>query len=308
MTDIKLLGASLLSDLMPGVKDITSAFSDMLAGGEGASEDLSEAVADMLTGILDKAIDLLPRLIDLGADMVVSVGTSIIERLPEMIPKIVTAIVGNIPKILDAGLKLFGALVKAIPPTAVALLKELPQLGTTILKYLLTLPGKVLSIGGDLVKGLWQGMTDKKGWVKEKIKGWVGDVTKFLKKLFGINSPSKVTAYMGEMLDEGLAVGIEGNASAPKKAMSDLTGDLVHDAGHVDGLTIDRQVTQSYTANAAATAAQSSTVLSKLDLIYKAILSGQVIMLDGKTLVGSTADRYDNELGQRRVLAERGAL
>ena len=46
----------------------------------------------------------------------------------------------------------------------------------------------------------------------------------------------------------------------------------------------------------------------KLDQIYKAILAGQVIMLDGKALVGSTALRYDNELGQRRVLAERGAL
>lgn len=308
LTDVKLLGASLLSDLLPGVKDITSAFSDMLAGGEGASEDLGDAVGEMFTGILDKGIELLPRLIDLGANMVVSVGTSILDRLPEMVPKIVTAIVSSTPKLLDAGLKLFGALVRAIPPTAVELVQALPQLGAAILKYLLTLPGKVLSIGGDLIKGIWQGMHDKESWLRNKIKGWVGDVTKFLKKLFGINSPSKVTAYMGEMLDEGLAVGIEDNASAPKNAMSDLTSDLVNEAGHVDGLAIDRQVTQSYTANAAATAAQSSTVLSKLDLIYKAILSGQVIMLDGKTLVGSTADRYDNELGQRRVLAERGAL
>ena len=48
--------------------------------------------------------------------------------------------------------------------------------------------------------------------------------------------------------------------------------------------------------------------IGKLDQILNAIKLGQVIMLDGKTLVGSTAVRYDNELGQRRVLAERGAL
>ena len=74
----------------------------------------------------------------------------------------------------------------------------------------------------------------------------------------------------------------------------------------LDGMTIERRMVNALETGTATTA--SDSLASKLDLIYKALLAGQNIMLDGKTLVGSTALRYDTELGQRRVLAERGAL
>lgn len=167
---------------------------------------------------------------------------------------------------------------------------------------------KAVNVGVDLVKGLWKGISNTATWLKNKIKSWVGDVTKFLKKLFGINSPSKVTAYMGEMLDEGFAKGIEDNAKKPLKAMGDLSQDMLNEASGVDGLAIERRINHTYSADAQAATAQSASMLGKLDQIYKAIRSGQTILLDGKTLVGSTAERYDNEFGRRRVLVERGAL
>ena len=49
-------------------------------------------------------------------------------------------------------------------------------------------------------------------------------------------------------------------------------------------------------------------MLGKLDLILTAIKKGQVIMLDGKRLVGGTVGAYDNALGKRQLLAERGAI
>jgi phage-related minor tail protein len=308
LSDVKLLGASLISDLLPGIKDITGAFGDMLSGGETAADDLGEAVGGMFADLLTKATELLPKLVTAATSIVTSVGTSIIRQLPTLIPQIVRAVVSSAPQILDAGLTLFRELVKAIPLIASELYKAMPQIWNTIWGYLKTLPGKLLSIGGDLIKGLWQGITDKDGWLRNKIKGWVGNVTSFLKKLFGINSPSKVTAYMGEMLDEGLAVGIDDNADAPKKAMSDVSSGLLNEVGKVDGVAIECQISHSYSVQAAESAAQNAGALSKLEQIYQAILKGQVIMLDGKTLVGSTADRYDNVLGQRRVLAERGAI
>jgi phage-related protein len=308
INDVKMMGASLVSDLLPGIKNITGAFGDMLEGGENATEELGEAVGDFLLDILNKAVDLIPRLAELGISMVTGVGLSIIERLPTMLPQIVTTVVSLTPKILDAGIQLFGALVKAIPPTIAALLKELPKIWTTLSSYLNTLPGKVLSIGQDLIAGLWKGIDDKATWLKNKISGWVGDVTSFLKRLFGINSPSKITAYMGEMLDEGLAVGIEDNATAPKKAMSTVSAEVLDAAGHVDGVAIERKISHEFGATAAAATQQNAGLLGKLDQILKAIENGQVIALDGNALVGGTANRMNNALGQRRVLAERGAI
>jgi hypothetical protein len=112
-------------------------------------------------------------------------------------------------------------------------------------------------------------------------------------------------AGIGEMLDEGLAVGIEEGANAPINALDKLSEDMIDDASELNGVTLERRMTYTGTPGTAGTA---DGISSKLDRIYQAILDGKVIMLDGKTLVGSTVVRYDTELGQRRVLAERGAI
>lgn len=85
------------------------------------------------------------------------------------------------------------------------------------------LPSKLLSIGKDVVSGLWNGINDKVNWLKGKIKGFVGDVTSWLKKFFGIHSPSKLMAdEVGKWLPEGIAVGIDKNAKSVLSSMKNL--------------------------------------------------------------------------------------
>lgn len=167
------------------------------------------------------------------------------------------------------------------------------------------LPSKVISIGKDLVSGLWNGVKDKLTWLKNKLSSFATSVLDSIKDFFGVHSPSTETEWLGKMLDEGMAVGVTENADEPIKAMDRLSSEMLNAASGEGDLTLERRISHSF--GAAATAPVDG-IGGKLDKIYNAILSGQVIMLDGKTLVGSTADRYDNELGQRRVLAERGAL
>ena len=85
------------------------------------------------------------------------------------------------------------------------------------------IPDKIKSIGGDIVAGLWNGITDKVAWLKEKIGGFVGDVTQFLKDKFQIGSPSKLMAKeVGKWLPEGIAVGVSDNAKSVLNAMKDV--------------------------------------------------------------------------------------
>lgn len=510
LTDVKMLGASLLSDLMPGVQGVADAFRGLLNGDEGAAEGLGTALSGILTQLLGKITELLPTLVNVAMGLITTLATTLISMLPqlietgvqiivaildgltsaipqivqalvEMIPRLVQALVSgipliiqgavqlllaivdaipqllpplieaipqivmaiinallgaipqliqgalqfllaiveaipqlvaalvpaipqivttvinalldNIPLLLDAAVTLLLAIVKAIPQICVELIRALPQIWQTmsgyfkqlpgklwaILKSLISnfsrwatesrqtmkdgaqkvlnavvdtlknlpgkiwtwlsnalgkvtswgsqmvtkakdavkkmvtavvdkvkeLPGKMLSAGKDLVRGLWDGINGAYTWLKDKIKGWVGNVTDFLKSLFGINSPSKVTAWMGEMLDEGFAQGIEDNTGAPLDAMSRLSSDMI-DAAGMDGLTLSRRIDHTFGAPSAAQS--GADMIGKLDQILNAIQRGQTIVLDGDTLVGSTADRYDNKLGQRRVLAARGAL
>ena len=276
---------------------------------------LIEAVPEIVMCIINALLEATPQLIEGGLTLLLALIDAIpllIDQLVPLIPSIVIAVCEALikctPQILSAGVQVLGALATAVPKAVASLVKQLPQIGTAILNYLKTLPSKVVSIGGDLIAGLWQGISNKANWLKNKIKGWVGDVTKFLKNLFGIHSPSKVTAYMGEMLDEGLAVGIEDNATAPMKAMSDVSAGVLDAAGTVDGVAIERQISHNYSFSSAAEVAQNSGLLTKLDQILKAIESGHIIAIDGDAWVGATANKMNSALGQRRILAERGAV
>ena len=86
----------------------------------------------------------------------------------------------------------------------------------------------MLSAGKDLIKGIWNGISGSLDWIKGKIKGWVGNVTKFIKKLFGIKSPSTVMRdEVGREIARGVAVGIEKNTSEATDAMKTLGNEVV---------------------------------------------------------------------------------
>lgn len=176
-----------------------------------------------------------------------------------------------------------------------------------VINTITTLPSKMLTIGKDLVRGLWNGISDMTGWVIGKIQSFGSSVLSGIKSFFGIKSPSRVFRdEVGAMLAEGMAVGIEKNADAPLDAMTSLSKDLIGEAEAMNGLTLERRLNNTFTAPAASSV--ESGMLAKLDSILAAIEKGQVMVLDGSTLVGATAGRMDNILGQRRILVERGAL
>lgn len=93
------------------------------------------------------------------------------------------------------------------------------------------IPEKIKSTGADIVSGLWDGISDKVSWLKEKISGFVGNVTDWLKEFFKIGSPSRLMAdEVGKWLPEGIAVGITKNAKSTLKAMKNLAMDTVGSA------------------------------------------------------------------------------
>ena len=71
--------------------------------------------------------------------------------------------------------------------------------------------GVVYGIGENIVKGLWDGITnflsDPLGWLKEHL---VDPIVQAVKDLFGVHSPSTVFAEIGSFLIEGLWSGISG--------------------------------------------------------------------------------------------------
>ena len=69
------------------------------------------------------------------------------------------------------------------------------------------LPSKMLNIGNNIIKGLWNGLKDP-SWLLNKIKGLGGKIIGGFKNALGIHSPSVLTYEMGVNLDKGMLNGI----------------------------------------------------------------------------------------------------
>lgn len=89
----------------------------------------------------------------------------------------------------------------------------------TVTSTLQSLPGKVLSIGRNIVQGLWNGISSAGSWIRSKISGWCSGIINSIKSFFHIGSPSKLMRdEIGKWLPRGMAEGIEDETKSAVKA------------------------------------------------------------------------------------------
>lgn len=187
---------------------------------------------------------------------------TIVNFFKQLPGKIWNAIVGAVTKLATWGSKMKEKATQAAQKVLTAIVNGLKKI-----------PSKVLSIGGDVVKGLWNGISNKVAWLKSKISGFVGNVKNWLKKFFKIGSPSKLMAdEIGRWIPEGIAVGITANAKSALKAMRALGTDLIGET-QLNSLNVPAlsgaasiaggAVTNNYVFNQTN---NSPTALSRLDI------------------------------------------
>lgn len=86
--------------------------------------------------------------------------------------------------------------------------------------WLRELPGRAISLGSNIVKGIFNGIKNAGAWLYDKLRGWVDGVVGWIKDFFGIHSPSKVFAdEVGKFIPPGITLGVE---QAMPRAMRDM--------------------------------------------------------------------------------------
>ena len=90
--------------------------------------------------------------------------------------------------------------------------------------WLRELPGRAISLGSNIVKGIFSGIKNAGAWLYDKLRGWVDGVVGWIKDFFGIHSPSKVFAdEVGKFIPPGITLGVE---QAMPRAMRDMGEEL----------------------------------------------------------------------------------
>lgn len=71
-----------------------------------------------------------------------------------------------------------------------------------------SIPGKMISIGRNIVHGVWNGITGAAGWFKSKIHDFFGGIVDGAKSALGIHSPARKMIPIGKYTVEGTEVGM----------------------------------------------------------------------------------------------------
>lgn len=162
----------------------------------------------------------------------------------ESVVKGVTGVIQQLPgKLLAFGKNAITDLSGAIKgglSSAVGAAKEILAGITKTFK-----PSALLEVGKDLIKGLWNGISDMSGWIINKLKGFGESILGGIKDFFGIHSPSRRMAKeVGLPIVQGTAQGIENNTDIVAEA-ADKMGQTVIDSGQATAEKLEEQKDES---------------------------------------------------------------
>lgn len=231
---------TIISALLAALPLLIDGFIQLFLAIVLALPEIVTMIANALPTIIDAIVTGLTKPEALNALIMgaVQLFLAIIKALPIIIVALVNAlptIISNIVKTLtstkfinmmiNASIQLFMAIIKAIPQVLGSILGAVGKILSGIGDVLS--PSNLARIGGDLVKGLWNGISDLTGWVLGKIQGFGKSVMDGIKGFFGIHSPSTEWAWIGKMDVMGLAKGITDNAGLVTKAVDKLATDAM---------------------------------------------------------------------------------
>lgn len=235
----------------------------ILALAQGILDNLPQLIGTLLEVFTNLVgwliVDGGPMILNAAGELFESIGEGllnawdfIVGKIGELFGKIVGSdgIGGWLSGIISKAQEMFEGIGQGVLDAASWISEKVSGLASDILGWIGDGLGDIFSIGVDLVTGLWDGINSMGDWIWDKITGFGSGITGWLKDTLGISSPSKVTKYFGQMLDAGLAEGVETDARKTFGTIQDVMNE------GMDSITLD---SLDMTANAAISVKGSSS-------------------------------------------------
>lgn len=186
------------------------------------------AVLNLVQGILNN----LPQIIDSGLKLILGLAQGLINAMPDLVGKVpiligqlVGGIINRLPQILQAGVQLLVALANGFIASVPRLIGSIPGMVGQIMHGFTSVNWG--SVGLNIITGIATGIAGAAGRLVTAAVNAANNALNWVKRKLGIHSPSRVFRdQVGEMIGEGMAVGIDESASKVRKAAGRLTGIL----------------------------------------------------------------------------------
>ena len=151
----------LLSEFLPAISNVGTAFSGMLSGTAGADQQFSTAVQ----GLVNVAVSKLPEFLNMGVQILSSLASGIVQSIPTLVaavPQIVAeigaALTELLPQVLNMGVQLLDQLVSGIETGLPDMVARLPQIVDNFLSFLTEHLPDILDKGVEMLNSLVNGI------------------------------------------------------------------------------------------------------------------------------------------------------
>lgn len=180
---------------------------------------------DVIANFENAIWSALPTVLTAGAQLLINLVNGIIQSLPgivtaaaQAVAKMVVTIGQHLPEVLQTGIEIIGKLAAGLIRAIPTLLSKLPQ----IIKGIVNAFTEVdwLSIGINIIKGIGKGLANAGHMLWDAVKDILGNFKDKVLGFFGIHSPSRWGAYVGEMIDLGMARGLINNSKSISDAVN----------------------------------------------------------------------------------------
>lgn len=169
------------------------------------------------------------------------------------------------------------------------------QLVSSIVNTISSIPGHMLSIGRNVVEGLWNGIVGAKNWLLSKVSGFVDSIVEGFKDGLGIHSPSRrFKSEIGVYIPQGIGVGIDEEMPSLKDKINSIINNLC--TGLSD--TVDLSLGATFTP--ALAGIDPSQVYSSSTNINTPIEVTVVNNIDSKPLEKSLTTRVEKNISRKQ--------
>ena len=196
-------------------------------------ETVCSVLPQLISSLISALLSNIPLIIDAGVQLLISlisnlpsIIVTVISAAPKIVTSLVSAFTSNVGKIISVGVTLLVSLIKNLPSIIVQVAKAAPQIISGLVSSFTSQMSRIAQIGSNIVQGLWSGIQSLKSWLWNKVSAWISSIWDGICDFFGIRSPSREMAWIGEMLVEGLAGSLDNNGKQAVKAAEEMSSDI----------------------------------------------------------------------------------
>lgn len=319
-TNAPLLIAAFTNMVVSIINALTASLPQFITAGTNFIVSLLKGVASNIGRVVSAAVDVvvafingiasnLGKIINAGLNLLGKFVMGIVNAIPRLATTAVQAVekfvygVGNaLGQVLGSGHKLLSMLVQGIVDGYGKVTKAGQGSGKAGADGARGTQGLFQSAGSFIGQGLVNGIKSMAGSAMSAAASIASKAAGAIKKALKIHSPSRVTYGFGGYFGAGFINGIKSTQKQVGRVAGGM-GDLASNALNSNIQALNANVSGSY--NGSLTMQDSSLQMQNNALLRTIAGKNTDLYLDGNTLVGGTANRMDNALGNKTQLQGR---